>query len=469
MMHVVPFAVVLVLALPLAISLAAPAAGLSVPRSFLARTSDARTSTARCPSTAVIGTSNTPAQLAAHYDMTPLLDEGDEGQGVRVAVVEFEPDQRSDIAAYQSCEDSHAKVNYIPVGEPKVLFARGGSEATLDIETIIGLAPKATIDVYQAPKNATPAQIIAVYKTIVTRNLDSVISISWGECELDTSSSVVAAERSLFAQAYAQGQTIYAAAGDSGLTGCGGTQHSLRSTDDPASQPDVIGVGGTSISGAHTETVWNRGTGIGGGGISLNAAMPRFQHAVFGDQQGLWSATQVVLPPGSRCERRRESLHRLRHLPRRQVAGRLGRDERRYAALGGCHRADRGLTGLQGRRACSTCSRSCTRWRPVLPAERPSTTSLEAATATRRRRATTWRAGWGPQGSPALPARSAGGRRDGQVHRHRKWGPFALGARLRYPARGQKGRSSTGSVEGCASRHPSTTKRSPPLRRGERP
>ena len=284
-MHLAPLAVVLVLALPFAISLAAPDAALSVPRSFLARTSDARTSRARCPSAAVIGTSNTPAELAAHYDMTPLLEKGDEGQGVRVAVVEFEPDQRSDIAAYQSCQDSHAKVNYIPVGEPKVVFARGGSEATLDIETIIGLAPKATIDVYQAPKNATPAQIIAVYKTIVTRNVDSVISISWGECELDTSSSVVAAERKLFALAYEQGQTIYAAAGDSGLTGCGGTQHALRSTDDPASQPDVIGVGGTSISGAHTETVWNRGTGIGGGGISLNVAMPRFQHAVAGDSR----------------------------------------------------------------------------------------------------------------------------------------------------------------------------------------
>ena len=87
-----------------------------------------------------------------------------------------------------------------------------------------------------------------------------------------------------FAQAYAQDQTVYAAAGDSGLTGCGGTEHGLRSTDDPASQPDVIGVGGTTIAGAH-ETVWNRGSGVGGGGVSLDAAMPAYQHAVLGDRK----------------------------------------------------------------------------------------------------------------------------------------------------------------------------------------
>ncbi len=266
------------------VSSSGPSKALSVPRSFLVRASESLTTTSRCASAAVVGGSYLPAQLAARYDMTPLLDLGDQGQGVRIAVVEFQPNLRSDIAAYQRCQGSHATVDYIPVGEPRTIFARGGDEATLDIETIIGLAPRATIDVYQAPKNATPAQIMAVYQRIVSRNVDSVISISWGECELDANSTVVAAEGQDFAQAYAQDQTVYAAAGDSGLTGCGGTEHGLRSTDDPASQPDVIGVGGTTIAGAH-ETVWNRGSGIGGGGVSLDAAMPAYQHAVLGDRK----------------------------------------------------------------------------------------------------------------------------------------------------------------------------------------
>ena len=309
------------------------------------RASESLTTTSRCASAAVVGGSYLPAQLAAHYDMTPLLDLGDQGQGVRIAVVEFQPNLRSDIAAYQRCQGSHATVDYIPVGEPRAIFARGGDEATLDIETIIGLAPRATIDVYQAPKNATPAQIMAVYQKIVSRNVDSVISISWGECELDANSTVVAAEGQDFAQAYAQDQTVYAAAGDSGLTGCGGKEHGLRSTDDPASQPDVIGVGGTTIAGAH-ETVWNRGSGVGGGGVSLDAAMPAYQHAVLGDRKACGTDGEELLPAGAGRQRGCRPVHRVRHLLRRQVAGRLGRHECRHSALGRSDSTDRRLAGV---------------------------------------------------------------------------------------------------------------------------
>ena len=63
-MHIVPLGFVLTLCLPLAISLAAPAAVLSVPRSFLIRTAVAGSSSSRCPSRAVVGSSFTPAQLA---------------------------------------------------------------------------------------------------------------------------------------------------------------------------------------------------------------------------------------------------------------------------------------------------------------------------------------------------------------------------------------------------------------------
>ena len=82
------------------------------------------TTTSRCASAAVVGGSYLPAQLAAHYDMTPLLDLGDQGEGVRIAVVEFQPNLRSDIAAYQRCQGSHATVDYIPVGEPGNLRPR---------------------------------------------------------------------------------------------------------------------------------------------------------------------------------------------------------------------------------------------------------------------------------------------------------------------------------------------------------
>ena len=45
----------------------------------------------------------TANELAAHYGMSPLYSLGDLGAGVRVALVEFEPNLSSDVSGYKSC------------------------------------------------------------------------------------------------------------------------------------------------------------------------------------------------------------------------------------------------------------------------------------------------------------------------------------------------------------------------------
>ena len=64
-------------------------------------------------------------------------------------------------------------MNYIPVdggaGPDPNYGASGSGEAALDIEDVIGLAPKATIDVYQGPINADTSEILDVYSAIVER------------------------------------------------------------------------------------------------------------------------------------------------------------------------------------------------------------------------------------------------------------------------------------------------------------
>ena len=77
-------------------------------------------------------------------------EEGDYGQGIRIGVAELEPNLTSDIAAYKSCYGLSTKVNYIKV-DGGAGSGAGSGEAALDIEMLAGLAPKATIDVYQAP------------------------------------------------------------------------------------------------------------------------------------------------------------------------------------------------------------------------------------------------------------------------------------------------------------------------------
>ena len=157
------------------------------------------------------------------------------------------------------------------------------AEAAMDIENVIGLAPKATIDVYQGP-DATNKSVIDVYSAIVNANPpDPVVSTSWGECEPDqdtSDSSLRSTEESLFEQAAAQGQSVFAAGGDTGSTDCYGDPNSPNTSkltvDDPASQVYVVGVGGTSLHGGG-ESVWNDPSGAGGGGVSSTWCMPGYQ------------------------------------------------------------------------------------------------------------------------------------------------------------------------------------------------
>ena len=218
----------------------------------------------------------TADQLASAYDFSSLYGAGDEGSGVTVALFELEPNLTSDIAAYQSCYGTSTTVNYIKEDGGAGTGA-GEGEAALDIEDVIGLAPKATIDVYQAPNTTTG--LIDNYTAIVDSGAQ-VVSTSWGLCEAEAGSTVISEEATLFQESATEGQSVFAAAGDSGSSDCG---TSSLAVDDPASQPYVTGVGGTRLSALGpppTETVWNDSsvdTGAGGGGISILHTMPSFQ------------------------------------------------------------------------------------------------------------------------------------------------------------------------------------------------
>jgi subtilase family serine protease len=231
--------------------------------------------------------SNTADRLASYYGMTPLYSLGDFGQGVHIALVEFEPNLPSDINVYKACYNLHTTVDYIKIDGGSGT-GPGSGEAALDIEDVIGLAPRATIDVYQGAAESTSSDILDVYSAIMTAETDQIISTGWGVCELDTAesdggSALLSSEQTLFKQAATQGQTIFAASGDTGSTDClgdsGTTNGKALSVDDPSSQPYVIGVGGTTM-GANSENVWNDSitqNGAGGGGVSSIWCMPSYQ------------------------------------------------------------------------------------------------------------------------------------------------------------------------------------------------
>ncbi len=243
-------------------------------------------------------------QVAQAYDLDPLYSSGAFGQGQTIALLELEPDKATDIAAYQGCYGTHATVNYIAVdggldgsGTTNTTDP-GAGEAALDIEQIIGLAPQATIDVYQAPNSA--AGVLAAYQAMVSNPAVTVISTSWGACE--TGNALASLEQPIFAQAAQNGISVFAAAGDSGSTDCG---TSSPAVDDPASDPYVTGVGGTTlpnIGSVNQQFAWNGSSvsdGSTGGGFSALWNEPTWQQAATVPAQSAAAAAGQLSCPGA--------------------------------------------------------------------------------------------------------------------------------------------------------------------------
>jgi len=226
----------------------------------------------------------TADQLASAYSFSGLYQAADEGSGVTVALLELEPDLTTDISAYQSCYGTDATVNYI-AEDGGAGSGAGSGEAALDIEDVIGLAPEAAIDVYQAPN--TDTGWFDDITGMVDNSAVNVISSSRGGCEIASTSAEISEEGTLFEQAATEGQSVFAAAGDDGSTDCG-TGDSSLAVDDPGSQPYVTSVGGTSLTSLSppAQTVWNDSSvdgGAGGGGISSFQAMPSYQSSAPAD------------------------------------------------------------------------------------------------------------------------------------------------------------------------------------------
>ena len=155
-----------------------------------------------------------------------------------------------------------------------------------------------------------------------------VVSTSWGDCELSMDPSEVQQENILFTAAAAQGQSVFAASGDSGSAGCafdqptnGSQAFKGLSAGDPGTQPFVTSVGGTTLTIDSTSSVYNNevawnnlpvGTysgGASGGGISKYWVAPSWQSGP-GVNSGVTSALPCHAPSGKFCRETPDvSLH----------------------------------------------------------------------------------------------------------------------------------------------------------------
>ena len=271
-------------------TVAAPSGHASVGHVAHAAATDTPTSCAAATGGAS-ATSTTPNSLGGYtvtqqaqlYGLASAWAQGDDAAGQTIGVYELAPYDASDLSTFLTCYGISPTITTVDVdGGASTTAADAEDEATLDVEESSALAPGATIEVYEGPDSgSSPADI---YQQMADDDTATVITTSWGTCEGDPSGDPQA-EQPIFEQMAAQGQTLVAAAGDSGSSDCAGNTDGFSpqslAVDDPASQPYVTGVGGLTVSDIDPldETVWNSGGGAGGGGESILWSRPTWQTA----------------------------------------------------------------------------------------------------------------------------------------------------------------------------------------------
>ncbi len=215
-----------------------------------------------------------PATIHAAYNFTQAYRNGYSGSGVSVSIITAYAFDNASIQTFDSTFGIVA--NRINVVQPYGGTTQLNLETTLDTEWMSATAPNSTINVVEGinPQLGTFTQL---FNYVVSKNLSSVVTTSWGTPESVTPSSTITQDNGIFKQAAAQGITIFAASGDFGAY----DNTSSPTPDFPASSPYVTGVGGTWLNLSKTgsgitissETGWNKS----GGGISSVFGKPYWQ------------------------------------------------------------------------------------------------------------------------------------------------------------------------------------------------
>ena len=230
------------------------------------------------------------------------VQSGFNGSGQTVAVVidsAFAPTDISFYNTYFQTPTTGSTISQVLVDGGPAAGADNG-EATLDIETISGLAPGANIIVYEIP-SLTDQHIVDAYNKAISDAKASVVNSSFSGCEGITTFNLY---DPVLQTGASKGIAFVAAAGDTGNECFDGTGN-VVGVGYPASDPNVIGVGGTetnlNIPDPITNNVaWND-TSCGstgnsqcatGGGVSARATIPPFQVGLTGEA----STTQRNVP-----------------------------------------------------------------------------------------------------------------------------------------------------------------------------
>jgi len=231
-----------------------------------------------------------PSSIATAYNgvLTPSgktntggLPPGLDGAGQTISLIEFDGIELSDVKHWLKFaslpSDLIDNIEIVPVnggttpsGCEQTQAQCGTTEAMVDIEGVMGIAPGAQIDVFEAPSGtdlAATVNAVASAVTSVSRQ-GTIVSVSWSECEGDISASDAINTDLLLSDLTAQGLTLFASSGDTGSTCTDPSGSYPNAISYPADSASAVAVGGTTPNvnaenGYVSESWWKNAGGFG--------------------------------------------------------------------------------------------------------------------------------------------------------------------------------------------------------------
>jgi len=217
-----------------------------------------------------------PADLATIYNLNAAFAAGYTGQGETIAVLEDSDlysvtdwnNFRGALGLFGYTSGTLSAIHPPPPSGPTNCLTPGpvgdDFEATLDAEWASAAAPNATIEVAAcANSQVTFGVMIAAQNLVNSSAPPSIMSVSYGECEVANGAAANAAYNSIAQQAVAEGVSVFAAAGDEGAASCDAgskvATHGIG-VSGLASSPYNVAVGGTDFADASQgteKTYWN--------------------------------------------------------------------------------------------------------------------------------------------------------------------------------------------------------------------
>ncbi len=197
-----------------------------------------------------------PFDFATMYNLTPLWSAGITGAGETIGIVGQTNIKTVDIAAFRSAFGLPAMAPTIVVnGTDPASNTDDEEESDLDVEWAGAVAKAATIQYVTSASTSSTAGVFLSAEYIVDKKSATILSMSYGGCELALGTAGNQFINTLWQQAASEGISVFVAAGDSGSAGCdahGGTppyaaEYGLQ-VNGTASTPYNVAVGGTDLA-----------------------------------------------------------------------------------------------------------------------------------------------------------------------------------------------------------------------------